>query len=40
MKKISVIALEVGYSNYRYFIKVFKQYTHMLPSDFMDYFHS
>nr|WP_283248114.1 AraC family transcriptional regulator [Bacillus sp. FJAT-50079] len=32
--KISMIALDVGYSNYRYFIKVFKKYTNFLPSDF------
>lgn len=38
--KISMIALDVGFSNYRYFIKVFKQHTHMLPSDFMNFFHS
>lgn len=32
--KISMIALDVGFSNYRYFIKVFKRYTNLLPSDF------
>jgi len=36
--KISMIALDVGFSNYRYFIKVFKRYTGALPSDFLEYF--
>ncbi len=36
--KISMIALDVGFSNYRYFIKVFKRYTKSLPSDFSVYF--
>lgn len=38
-EKISMIALDVGFSNYRYFIKVFKHHTGMLPSDFMEFFH-
>ncbi|WP_066191067.1 MULTISPECIES: response regulator transcription factor [Gracilibacillus] len=36
--KITMIATEVGFSNYRYFIDVFKKYTEFLPSDFMSYF--
>jgi len=36
--KISTIALEVGFGDYRYFNKVFKRYTNMLPSDFQEYF--
>ena len=36
--KISAIALHVGFSDYRYFNKVFKRYTDMLPSDFQEYF--
>ncbi|MEK3888778.1 response regulator transcription factor [Bacillus sp. FSL K6-3431] len=36
--KISTVALDVGFSNYRYFIKVFKRYTKSLPSDFLHYF--
>lgn len=35
--KISTIALDVGFSNYRYFIDIFKKYTHILPSEFMQY---
>ena len=37
-EKISMIALDVGFSSYRYFIKVFKKYTNALPSDFFFYF--
>lgn len=33
-EKISTIALDVGFSSYRYFVKVFKRYTNSLPSDF------
>lgn len=36
--KISMIALDVGFSDYRYFIKVFKRYTNALPSDFSNYY--
>jgi len=36
-EKISSIALEVGFSNYRYFIDIFKKYTQVLPSDFASY---
>lgn len=36
--KISMIALDVGFSDYRYFIKVFKRYTNALPSDFSSYY--
>lgn len=36
-EKISSIALEVGFSNYRYFIDIFKKYTQVLPSDFVSY---
>lgn len=36
-EKISTIALEVGFSNYRYFIDIFKKYTQVLPSDFANY---
>lgn len=36
--KIYTIASDVGFSNYRYFISVFKKYTNCLPSDFLDYF--
>lgn len=36
--KISVIGTIVGFSNYQYFIKVFKKYTSFLPSDFSAYF--
>ena len=36
--KISMLALDVGFSNYRYFIKVFKRYTNVLPSDFAKYY--
>ena len=36
--KISMVALDVGFSNYRYFIKVFKRYTKALPSDFLNYY--
>lgn len=36
--KITVLALEVGFSDYRYFIQVFKKYTGMNPSDFVEYF--
>lgn len=32
--KISTIALDVGFSSYRYFVKVFKRYTNSLPSEF------
>ncbi|WP_217588090.1 response regulator transcription factor [Lentibacillus saliphilus] len=35
-EKISMVALEVGYSQYQYFVKVFKKYTNMLPSDYVD----
>lgn len=35
--KISTIALDVGFSNYRYFIDIFKKYTHLLPSEFVQY---
>ncbi|WP_440897829.1 response regulator transcription factor [Amphibacillus sp. Q70] len=36
--KITMVAIEVGFSNYRYFIDVFKKYTNFIPSDFMTYF--
>ena len=36
--KIYTIAADVGFSNYRYFISVFKKYTKALPSDFLEYF--
>ena len=36
--KIYTIASDVGFSNYRYFISVFKKYTKTLPSDFLEYF--
>jgi two-component system, response regulator YesN len=36
--KVTMIALDVGFGNYRYFNQVFKKYTNILPSDFMDYF--
>lgn len=36
--KITMIAIDVGFSNYRYFIDVFKKYTEFLPSDFTAYF--
>ncbi|EUJ37649.1 response regulator transcription factor [Brochothrix campestris] len=35
--KISTIALDVGFNNYRYFIDIFKKYTHLLPSEFVQY---
>lgn len=35
--KITIIATDVGFSNYRYFINVFKKYTDFLPSDFLLY---
>ncbi len=38
--KISMVALDVGFSDYRYFIKVFKRYTNALPSDFSHYYKS
>ncbi|WP_226035312.1 AraC family transcriptional regulator [Aquibacillus saliphilus] len=34
-KKITMVVLEVGYSNYQYFIKVFKKYINLLPSHFV-----
>ena len=37
-EKISTVALDVGFSDYRYFIKVFKRYTKALPSDFVNYY--
>ncbi|MBO1911696.1 helix-turn-helix domain-containing protein [Microvirga sp. 3-52] len=37
-EKISTVALDVGFSDYRYFIKVFKRYTNALPSDFVNYY--
>ena len=36
--KIYTIANDVGFSDYRYFITVFKKYTNRLPSDFLEYF--
>lgn len=36
--KISTIALDAGFSSYRYFIKVFKKYTNTLPSNFSHYY--
>ncbi|WAA13100.1 response regulator transcription factor [Fervidibacillus halotolerans] len=36
--KITILATEVGFSDYRYFIQVFKKYTGMNPSDFVEYF--
>lgn len=36
--KICNIAEEVGFSNYRYFISVFKKYAGCLPSDFVEHF--
>lgn len=36
--KIYNIATDVGFSDYRYFISVFKKYANCLPSDFLDYF--
>lgn len=36
--KIYTIASDVGFSNYRYFISVFKKYVNCLPGDFLEYF--
>ena len=36
--KITAIAMSIGFSDYRYFNKVFKKYTAMLPSEFHEYF--
>ena len=36
--KIYNIASDVGFSNYRYFISVFKKYTNRTPSEFLEYF--
>lgn len=36
--KIYTIASDVGFSNYRYFISVFKKYTKATPSEFLEYF--
>lgn len=36
--KIYTIASDVGFSNYRYFISVFKKYAKCLPGDFLEYF--
>lgn len=36
--KIYTIAYDVGFSNYRYFISVFKKYTKATPSEFLEYF--
>lgn len=32
--KISTIALDVGFTTYRYFVRVFKRYTGIVPSEF------
>lgn len=37
-EKITNIAIEVGFGNYRYFSQVFKKYTNSLPSDYLNYF--
>lgn len=37
-EKICHIATAVGFSSYRYFIRVFKKYVNCLPSDFQEYF--
>lgn len=37
-EKIYTIARDVGFSNYRYFITVFKKYTGRLPTDFITFF--
>jgi two-component system response regulator YesN len=37
-EKIYNIASDVGFSNYRYFIAVFKKYTNLTPSEFLEYF--
>ena len=37
-EKIYTIASDVGFSNYRYFISVFKKYTNLTPSEFVEYF--
>jgi two-component system response regulator YesN len=34
--KISAIAVDVGFNDYRYFINVFKKYTKSLPSEFIE----
>lgn len=36
--KVAVIATEVGFSDYTYFIRVFKKYTDMVPGQFLKYF--
>lgn len=36
--KIYTIASDVGFSNYRYFISVFKKYTNVTPGEFLEYF--
>lgn len=36
--KISMIALDVGFSSYQYFVRVFKKYTKVLPSDFQYFY--
>ena len=36
--KVYTIASDVGFSNYRYFISVFKKYTNLTPSEFLEYF--
>lgn len=36
--KIYTIASDVGFSNYRYFISVFKKYTNSTPGEFLEYF--
>src|SRR5690554_233603 len=36
--KICNIATSVGFSSYRYYIRVFKKYTGCLPGDFQEYF--
>ncbi|CEG29140.1 response regulator transcription factor [Bacillus sp. B-jedd] len=38
--KITMIALDVGFYNYRYFSHVFKKYTRVLPSEMLEYFRS
>lgn len=37
-EKITNIAVEIGFGNYRYFSQVFKKYANALPSDFLNYY--
>lgn len=36
--KVYTIAQDIGFSDYKYFISIFKKYAHVTPSQYQEYF--